>query len=432
MANQQKTNRKRTRTETGGTASDSSDSDAEVRRMADSWPAWLVVEAADTERPLSELSPFAISKGFQGIAGKLKSIKRLRNGSFLVETTSRHQSDQLLKASVLVDRPIKVSPHRALNSTKGVIKCPELKGVSELEIKQELKSQGVVEVRRALFRKGSETLPTNTLFLTFCTPTLPQSIKVGYLNVRVSLYVPSPMRCFKCQKFGHVKDRCPGQATCGQCSKEAHEGSCSSPALCINCGGGHPSSSRDCPKWRLEHQIQRVRTEKKLPFFEAKKLVLSSQPTSGLSYADVAKKLVTRSVGCQTEESGVSAPKPTMLQVKSMACGGGQKSAVPVPSRQPGVPEAAKPSPVPRSSGRSAPAGRGDVSRPAGGSAPAIVEVRKPARPSVPTKPVLKSAGPPSGRNKKGDRQLSSNRFSALEDHGADMELEEDDGGGPS
>ena len=152
-----------------------------------------------------------------------------------------------------------------------------------------------------MFRKEGDLVPTNTIFLTFCTPTLPQSIKVGYLNVKVSLYVPSPLRCFRCQKFGHVRDRCPGEEVCGTCAQPPHQGPCSDPASCVNCKGQHPSSSRQCPTWKTEEAVQRVKTEKRIPFFEARKLVLASQPAQ--TYAQAVQKIQSRSVQCQTDIS---------------------------------------------------------------------------------------------------------------------------------
>ena len=44
-----------------------------------------MIKSASEEQPLSKLSPFAVQKGFQAIAGTLKSTRRLRDGSFLVE-----------------------------------------------------------------------------------------------------------------------------------------------------------------------------------------------------------------------------------------------------------------------------------------------------------------------------------------------------------
>ena len=43
--------------------------------------------------------------------------------------------------------------------------------MSETEIRDELKTQGVVEVHRVTVKKEGNAIPTNTLFLTFNRPT---------------------------------------------------------------------------------------------------------------------------------------------------------------------------------------------------------------------------------------------------------------------
>ena len=55
-----------------------SDSDSENERSYNScnnWPRLLVVESSSEDLPLSKLSPFAVQKGFQAVAGTLRSIK---------------------------------------------------------------------------------------------------------------------------------------------------------------------------------------------------------------------------------------------------------------------------------------------------------------------------------------------------------------------
>ena len=88
--------------------------------------------------PLSKLSPFAVQKGFQAVAGTLRSIKRLRDGSFLVECARKSQAMGLLKTTGFVDRPVRVSIHKALNSSRGVIRYRELSGMTEVEVRTEL------------------------------------------------------------------------------------------------------------------------------------------------------------------------------------------------------------------------------------------------------------------------------------------------------
>ena len=199
-----------------------SDSENELYVTSDTWPRFIVMTSASEEKPLSKLSPFAVQKGFQAIAGTLKSTKRLRDGSFLVECSRRAQAENLLKTTTFVDRPVHVSMHKTLNSSRGVIRCRELSLLSEAEIGEELKSQGVVEVHRVTVKKEGKVIPTNTLFLTFNRPDMPKELRVGYLKVKVDLFIPNPLRCFNCNKFGHTSQRCKTTAKCQRCGKDKH------------------------------------------------------------------------------------------------------------------------------------------------------------------------------------------------------------------
>ena len=98
--------------------------------------------------------------------------------------------------------------------------------MSEAEIRDELKDQGVAGVNRVTVKKEGKVIPTNTLFLTFGSPDLPKEITVGYLKVKVALFVPNPMRCFNCNKFGHTSQSCKVAAKCPGCGKDKHEGRC--------------------------------------------------------------------------------------------------------------------------------------------------------------------------------------------------------------
>ena len=97
---------------------------------------FFIIESASEDLPLQKLSPFAVHKGFQSIAGTLKSIKRLRDGSFLVECGKRTQAQNLLRTNRFIDRPVKVSVHKTLNSSRGVIRCRDLADMSEVEIRE--------------------------------------------------------------------------------------------------------------------------------------------------------------------------------------------------------------------------------------------------------------------------------------------------------
>ena len=153
-------------------------------------------------------------------------------------------------------------------------------------------------------KKDTEKVPTNTLFLTFNTPDLPKEITVRYLKVKVPLFVPNPMRCFNCNKFGHTSQRCKVAATCPGCGKDKHEGQCEGPKLCSNCNGPHASSANDCTVWQKEKVIQRVRVEKRISFPEARQMVEAKMPTvitGGKTCAAAAStRRESKSVECQT------------------------------------------------------------------------------------------------------------------------------------
>ena len=278
------------------------------------WPRFLIVESVSEDLPLQKLSPFAIQKDFQAIVGTLKNIKRLRDGSFLKECGKRAQAQNLLRTNRFTDRPVKVSIHKTLDSSRGVIRCRDLADMSEVEIRDELKDHGVVAVNRVTLKKEGNVIPTNTLFLTFGSPELPKEITVGYLKVKVALFVPNPMRCFNCNKFGHTSQRCKVAAKCTGCGKDKHEGQCEGPKLCSNCNGPHASSAKDCPVWQNEKEIQRVRVEKRVSFPEARQLVEARMPTvvsGGKIYAVAAStRRESKPVQCQTSLTWVFSDRP--------------------------------------------------------------------------------------------------------------------------
>ena len=128
-------------------------------------------------------------------------------------------------------------------------------------------------------KRDAKKVPTNTLFLTFNTPEMPKEITVGYLKVKVALFVPNPMRCFSCNKSGHTSQRCKVAEKCQWCGKDKHEGRCEGPKLCSNSNGPHTSSAKDCPIWQKEKEIQRVRVEKRVSIPEARQLAEAKMST---------------------------------------------------------------------------------------------------------------------------------------------------------
>ncbi|GFW08268.1 uncharacterized protein TNCV_1655831 [Trichonephila clavipes] len=195
--------------------------------------------------------------------GEPKSVKRLRSGDLLVETNSALQTKSFLLAKSFLNSPVTISPHKTFNSCRGIISETDLLGTPDGEILEGFSSQGVIQVRRITIKKDSTRIPTKHLILTFSSPILLTNIKAGYLNCRIRPYIPNPLRCFKCQRFGHSQTSCRGQLTCSRCVSVGHASTdCSPEPKCVNCLQPHPSDSKICPKWKIEKQIQEIKTTK--------------------------------------------------------------------------------------------------------------------------------------------------------------------------
>ncbi|XP_041367054.1 uncharacterized protein LOC121381769 [Gigantopelta aegis] len=259
------------------------------RVISSNWPRFLVISSTD-DGALKKLSPFAIQKGLVGLAGEPTNVTKMKNGSLLVECSTEKHSKCLLKSTILANIRIIVLPHTSLNSSKGVIRCRDLEGVSDEEICDNLTSQDVTVVRRIKVRRNNELVPTNTFILTFSTPTLPHSIKAGYLNIPVEPFIPNPRRCFKCQKYGHGQNTCRGKLTCARCGQFDHDSkTCKKDLVCTNCKGDHFAYSREYSMWKKEKKVQEVRVEKRLTFADARKLVERFLPARvAASYAVAA------------------------------------------------------------------------------------------------------------------------------------------------
>ncbi|GFT90225.1 uncharacterized protein TNCV_701501 [Trichonephila clavipes] len=179
-------------------------------------------------------SPFAIHKAIQGISGEPKSVKKLRSGDLLIETSSALQTKSLLLTKTFLDCPLIVNLHRSLNSCRGVISETDLLCASEAEILDGLSDQGVTEI--------------------------------------------------------------------------------------------HTADSKLCPKWKTEKEIQTIKTNKNISYFEARKLIA---PQFSQTYAQVAKPSIATST-TQTDENITKVKCPPLQILKPLV-------SVPHPNASPSI-----------------------------------------------------------------------------------------------
>ena len=203
------------------------------------------------------------------------------------------QTDILLKSNKFFNLPVEVSPHKSLNSSKGIIRDRNLKAESDENILEYLTPQGVTAVKRFKVKKGHDLIPTNTILLTFTSVLPPKTLKIFFQIIPVDLYVPNPLRCFNCQKFGPHEDKCPVDIgsvceRCGMGNHDHHTNNCKNPTKCVNCGGEHLSRSNECETWKKEKEIMKLKVTKNL---EARKLF---EQKTEFSFSKVVKSLTAK------------------------------------------------------------------------------------------------------------------------------------------
>lgn len=246
---------------------------------------------------MANISPFLVSTAITGTAGEEMEVKLLRDGTILIHTKNVQQAQKLIKLSGLSSSiPVTVVEHVRLNTSKGVIMCRALNTCSEEEILQHLKEQGVTEIYAVKKTFQGVQKLTGTYFLTFSTTKIPEEVKVAYMNVKVSPYIPEPTRCFNCLQYGHISKNCTQkERLCINCANPHHtdEGEkCTNAPKCIHCPEKHNSISRECHKYVQQKSILKIKVSDSVSFPEAAKRYRMMNPTlpnERTSYASVVE-----------------------------------------------------------------------------------------------------------------------------------------------
>lgn len=251
----------------------------------------LRMEAATGSLPKA---PFLLRKSVEAYLGVPidGAFPEAKGTTYVLKLRNNRLVERLKQMNQLADgTAIKIAEHPTLNKTKVVISCQETVGYTDDELKDELLDQGVVDLRRITRLEGRERVNTATVILTISGTVAPNHIEVGWLRCRTRPYYPSPMLCFGCYKFGHTKARCQQQTpVCGNCSGNHHsdrETPCNEAVFCSRCQSSqHSLSSRKCPEYKVEEDIQRLRVDLGISYPAAKR---TFEQRKGNTYASVAK-----------------------------------------------------------------------------------------------------------------------------------------------
>lgn len=237
-------------------------------------------------------NPFTIARSVKEQVGAITAAYRDKDGHLVIKVRNDKKAAKLMELNKLIDgTEVKVTEHAKLNQATCIVTCHTVDELSDEELAEELADQGVIHVHR-FGRKGGRSA---TMSVTFRGTVVPREIHFGFDRCATREFKQAPMLCYRCYDFGHTKLRCSAEELCRNCSK-AHtiekdsDGKtiCSAAPSCKHCNGAHSPTSRTCPKYVEEEEINEIRTKEDKSAREARRLFHERKATSGSSFASAA------------------------------------------------------------------------------------------------------------------------------------------------
>ena len=269
--------------------------------------ATFVTLHAKGQTRLSNVNGFIIKKVIDGNVGNVINVKKLASGDLLIHTLNSSQVKSLMKLRYIHDIEVEASIPVSMNSCRGVASHYDFVDMETADIVDNMADQNVIEARKITKMVDGVRRNTAAVIFTFATSKLPERVMVGYESAPLRPFIPNPLRCFKCQLYGHHGNACRSSLSyCGKCAGEGHRSDdCTSLVeKCRNCTGAHSTFSRDCPAWKLEKEVCTIKANEGISYLEARKRVKATQsaPSPNASYAtSVQKRPVMCTIAVQTD-----------------------------------------------------------------------------------------------------------------------------------
>ena len=279
-----------------------------------SWPRYLRVKMSKKISKL-DFENYLLKQ----CATKEMNFKKIsEDNEWLIEATSERQSMIYQNLKNCDGAEIEVIRHETLNSCYGTIILPpndeNIDYIREKEkILENLKlrhpSVQDVEVYAIPSRKNRQNQITIAK-VKFDGSTLPFRIRLMGESLEVREFIPKPLQCLKCFRFGHSKKYCKREPKCGYCGSEEHENlwNCGDAPKCANCGQEHHARHKECIHYVYNTQLKLLQTRRGMSIKEARIELRSRNyidPNHQITYSEVTRR---NEAGREKSESTVITP----------------------------------------------------------------------------------------------------------------------------
>lgn len=150
---------------------------------------------------------------------------------------------------------------------RGVISHPEIKLLTDEDLHDLLQGKQLHGVKKTAEDTAGLALKRKDL-----SEGLPQFIVLGWDTVKVRQCIRRPVRCYHCQKYGHVASECRKKTPiCGRCAAEGHlkaECTVKTPTRAA-CQDHHETLGPTCEAWKHECTITKLKHEQRISYAAA-------------------------------------------------------------------------------------------------------------------------------------------------------------------
>ena len=261
----------------------------------DSWSRYLIFNT-ETELTAAKFENILLSK----CPTREMTFRSMNHKEWLVETTTRAQSETYQALDNVNGVKVKVQRHDKLNSIEGTVilprnnDCDGLPDETLLLNSLKLRYPNVEHIK--VYEIPSKKQPGGKLRIgriKFEGHVLPSNIKIEGQKRELLPYVPKPLQCKNCSKYGHTHTKCRNPSKCAFCGTEKHKTTwnCGTPK-CLNCGQDHHARSKTCPFYIYNTELKLLISRTGMSIQEAK-LELKSKgfmdPARNPTYRDAVR-----------------------------------------------------------------------------------------------------------------------------------------------